>query len=64
MSDKELIAAVRDMPDASSQVRQQLILAEAWHAQKKQEKSEPLYNDAIKSIKPKAMGRSLVLTLI
>jgi len=51
MTDKELIAVVRNMPDVSSQVRQQLILAEAWHAQKKLEKSQHLYNDVIKSVK-------------
>ncbi len=49
--DKELIATVRSMPNYTSQARQQLVLAEAWHTQKKQEKSEQLYNGAIKSVK-------------
>jgi len=51
MTDKELIAAIRNMPDIASQVRQQLILAEAMHVQKKQDKSEQLYKSTIKSVK-------------
>ena len=51
MTDKELIAVIRNMPDSASQAREQLILAEAWHTRKKQDKSDQLYNGAIKSVK-------------
>jgi len=49
--DEELISAVNNMPDAGSRVREQLVLAEAWHARKEKNKSKQLYNDAIKSAK-------------
>ena len=49
--DKALVAAVKNMPDTASQVREQLVLAEAWHARKQKDKSLQLYNGAIKSAK-------------
>jgi len=50
MPDEELIITVRSMPDAGGRVPVQLVLAEAWHARKEKNKSNKLYNDAIKSV--------------
>ena len=51
MPDKELIAAIRNMPDAASRASEPLVLAEAWYNRKEKNKSSQLYDDAIQSAK-------------